>query len=298
MVSILKLPTGSIRRPVWLFVLAFLLLATAIAGPGDDSATVTRIRQAAERGDADAQFALGMAYFDGRGVKQDLVASSRWFAAAARQGVAEAQFNLGNAYHTGRGVARDPAQALRWWRAAADQGVANASHNLAVYYLEEPKNRAQAELGLAWLRRAAAGGWPDARRALRQLGEAWDLGSVGILDPAREPLRSEAGLYTLPPDHYTVQLLAAASLSGALDFVGDAHLAGRARIVRQVKGGRGLWLVLYGDYPNREQAQAAIAAMRSDLRAAEPWARRLGEVQRFVREVWRDQEDTRLSVSE
>jgi hypothetical protein len=44
--------------------------------------------------------------------------------------LAEAQFNLGNAYANGRGVAQDDAQAEEWNRKAADQGYAKAQSNV------------------------------------------------------------------------------------------------------------------------------------------------------------------------
>jgi TPR repeat protein len=62
----------------------------------------------------------------------------RWYRLAADQGDADAQFNLGVMYDTGRGVPQDDAEAERWYRLAADQGDANAQSNLGVMYHRQP----------------------------------------------------------------------------------------------------------------------------------------------------------------
>jgi len=73
----------------------------------------------------------------------------------ASQGFAEAQFNLGMAYYNGDGVPQDYAQAVKWFRLAADQGVASAQYNLALCYMKgEGVEKDMAE-GHIWLENAA-----------------------------------------------------------------------------------------------------------------------------------------------
>ena len=50
--------------------------------------------------------------------------------ARAEQGVADAQYNLGVCYYNGEGVTKDYAEAVRWWRKAAEQGHADAKRRL------------------------------------------------------------------------------------------------------------------------------------------------------------------------
>jgi hypothetical protein len=283
-----------LRLPVGRWLAVALVLAAAAQATADERA-FRDLQAAAAAGDAAAQFDLGYAYFHGKGVARDLAASTRWFAAAARQGLPEAQFNLGNAYRHGRGVAADPDQAVRWWWAAAHQGVANASHNLAVHYLQRQRTTAERELGLAWLDRAAAGGLAEARRALSQLDGAMPAAGAPT-GPGREPLSSEAALLTLPAGHYVVQLLAAGSLDAARQFISTARLGARARIFRLPKARQLLWIVVYGDYPDRGEAQDAIDVMRPQLKRHAPWARPLAEIQALIRTVWERHEGTRLSV--
>tara|TARA_R110000765_G_scaffold324976_2_gene416497 strand:+ start:916 stop:1131 length:216 start_codon:yes stop_codon:yes gene_type:complete len=57
-----------------------------------------------------------------------------WYRLAAEQGDADAQYNLGIMYDTGRGVPENDAEAVRWYRLAAEQGDANAQFNLGGMY--------------------------------------------------------------------------------------------------------------------------------------------------------------------
>ena len=59
-----------------------------------------------------------------KGVSEDDVEAVRWYRMAAEQGDANAQFNLGVMYDNGEGVSEDDVEAVRWWRLAAEQGHA------------------------------------------------------------------------------------------------------------------------------------------------------------------------------
>ena len=73
-------------------------------------------------------------YDEGRGVPQDYAEAARWFRLAADQGDAEAEYNLGVTYDEGEGVPQDDAEAARRYRLAADQGHVSAQFNLGVMY--------------------------------------------------------------------------------------------------------------------------------------------------------------------
>jgi len=116
--------------------------STAAGDPAQTKATaqeseaVTRMRQAAEQGLADAQFSLAWAYDNGDGVPQDYALAARWYRKAAEQGVAGPQNNLAVMYADGRGVLQDYDQAAQWFRRAAEQGLADAQHDLGVLYFK------------------------------------------------------------------------------------------------------------------------------------------------------------------
>ena len=88
----------------------------------------------AEKGDAVAQYNLGIRYADGQGVEKDDVEAVKWYRKAAEQNVASAQSNLGFSYENGQGVEKDYAEAVKWYRKAAEQNFAEAQTNLGFGY--------------------------------------------------------------------------------------------------------------------------------------------------------------------
>ena len=93
---------------------------------GDYATALKEFRPLAERGDARAQFRLGVMYTMGQGVPQDDKEAARWYRLAATQGYAAAQYNLGVMYFTGIGVPRDVVRAHLWYSLAAAPGHENA----------------------------------------------------------------------------------------------------------------------------------------------------------------------------
>lgn len=72
----------------------------------------------AKRGNAEAQYNLGLAYSKGDGVPQNYSEAAKWYRLAAEQGHAAAQCNLGLYYLYGWGVYKDRQEAVRWLRQA------------------------------------------------------------------------------------------------------------------------------------------------------------------------------------
>lgn len=56
----------------------------------NDPSKVGPVREAAERGEVDAQYALGLIYAEGRGVAIDLAQAHYWLSLAVEQGDADA----------------------------------------------------------------------------------------------------------------------------------------------------------------------------------------------------------------
>lgn len=152
-------------KVIWsieLVLLALLTLIQPLQAKDWSKDPQAAVQLAAEQGDADAQFNLGVRYVNGRGVSQDDQQAMTWYRQAAKKGHAKAQFNLGVAYANGQGVPQDYGQAVAWYRQAAEQGHADAQFALGgMYYGGEggPQDYLQA---YAWLSVAAANGAVDA----------------------------------------------------------------------------------------------------------------------------------------
>lgn len=141
----------------------------------------TSLRDLADRGDAAAQYEVGVRLSEGRGVPRDLKAASGWFERAANQGLAPAQYRLGSLYEKGMGVTTDSAVAVSWYEKAAAQGNVRAMHNLAVMAAEGGGGKPDYAKAANWFTKAAQHGVRDSQYNLailyaRGLGVAPDLG--------------------------------------------------------------------------------------------------------------------------
>ena len=130
------------------------LPAYSTSATGDD---VIMDKRAAERGDAAAQFGLGVMYERGYGVTEDDTEAVRWYRMAAGQGYAKAQSNLGVMYDNGEGVPEDDTEAVRWYRMVAEQAqtfiagqsvYCNDAHGLPVALVPDPQLD---NVGRAWV---------------------------------------------------------------------------------------------------------------------------------------------------
>lgn len=103
----------------------------------------------AAQGNKDALFSIGMCLASGApGVPINLVGSSAHLRLAAEKGHAQAQHNMGVAYENGRGVSCDLTEAMRWYRFAALQGHSAAQLRMGLL-LEDgvgAQNAAQAAI--------------------------------------------------------------------------------------------------------------------------------------------------------
>lgn len=170
------------------------------------------LRQAAQRGDAKAQFIIASRYLDGQNVAQDLPKAAYWYQQAASRGLAPAQYRLATLFERGKGVPQDPATALLWYEHAAAAGNVKAMHNAAVIAAGNQAGTPNYDKAFRWFSAAAARGLFDSQFNLavlheRGLGtkvdkaEAWFWYSLaagqGDKDAAK---RAEAIAATLPAD--------------------------------------------------------------------------------------------------
>lgn len=88
----------------------------------------------ANEGNAEAQFDIAYAYFNGEGIERDYASAAMWFKRSARQNYAKAQYNLAYCYMNGRGVPRDYDKAFDLLRQSANNNYKRAQLTLADCY--------------------------------------------------------------------------------------------------------------------------------------------------------------------
>ena len=142
--------------------------------------TFSNLYAKAEQGDSDVQVMLGVMYFNGDGVKQNIPEAIKWFEKAAEKGEMDAQINLAKIYFLGQGVERDILNAEKWFFKAAIQGDKKSQYNLALlYYNGEdgiPQNHVEAR---NWFAKSAENGYADAQE---MLGYMYYYGEGGEID--------------------------------------------------------------------------------------------------------------------
>ncbi|RYD36570.1 MAG: hypothetical protein EOP86_05625 [Verrucomicrobiaceae bacterium] len=145
---------------------------------GDYARAVKFFAAEAERGNKDAQFALGRIYQDGSGVVQSLPQAEAFYRRAAAQGHADAQGNLATILLS---TSRDQ-EGLSWLKKGAENGCLRAMVTMANFLVTGtgvPKDPAAAK---ALLDKAAAAGDGEAYEALSLL---YETGTGVPKDPAK-----------------------------------------------------------------------------------------------------------------
>lgn len=88
----------------------------------------------ANEGNAEAQFDIAYAYFNGEGIERDYASAAMWFKRSARQNYAKAQYNLAYCYMNGRDVPRDYDKAFDLLHQSANNNYKRAQLTLADCY--------------------------------------------------------------------------------------------------------------------------------------------------------------------
>lgn len=101
---------------------------------GDFKEAFYNYKQAAELGNKESQWAVGLCYCSGTGTEVNYEEAFKWLKKAADQGFAEAMTNIGGMYENGNGVDCDYAMAMKWYKDAAELGSANGMSNIGGLY--------------------------------------------------------------------------------------------------------------------------------------------------------------------
>ena len=98
-----------------------------------DTKAIELYETAAKRGDASAQYNLGLYYNNGsHGLTQSSTRAIEYYTLAAEQGDTDAQHNLGAMYYQGDGFEQSYSKAREWMTKAAAQGNETAINNLKI----------------------------------------------------------------------------------------------------------------------------------------------------------------------
>jgi TPR repeat protein len=142
--------------------------AKVVAGGSKEE--IERLRGWTKKGKAWAMELLAERYREGEGVKQSDKKAIELYEMAAKRGNATAQYNLGLCYRQGsHGLTQSSTKAIEYYTLAAEQGHANAQSNLGVMYASGDGIETSYSKARELWTKAALQGHENAIKALKQL---------------------------------------------------------------------------------------------------------------------------------
>ncbi len=131
----------------------------------------SKLRQAAEGGDAGAQFIIASHYLNGDTTVIDYAKAAYWYGKASAAGSAPAQYRLATLYERGKGVEKNLAAALSWYERSGASGNVKAMHNAAVLSAGNEAGTPDYTRAYKWFSLAASHGLKDSEFNLAVLIE-------------------------------------------------------------------------------------------------------------------------------
>lgn len=207
--------------------------------------SLANVQQAAMRGDADAEYALGYMYYNGIDTPVDTSAALVWIRKSAAQGQDLAQ------------------QALKVMQKVPSQPAATGSSQKSHRVL--PKKTYSQQKAL------------KANEASVETKKKLSLTKTrGV------PRRSIFAIVKTPPQHFALQLMASRNPEKLKSAYKRYRLKNSYWFVKKQNGQ--VWTVwIQGNYRTRLAAQQAVATLPAALRASGPWVKSYAQIQREYR---------------
>jgi DamX protein len=257
------------------------------------------VESAAQMGDPDAEYALGYMFFNGEGTDQDTQLGSYWIHRAAAEGQPQARQALQLLSETehpptvpdsetpffddSRAIQSSKAASIALSRATAISGTShNGTSHTAQSSLIKP---------IVLPKSIAVNNEPITRQITPIIEES-DLPLV-LAKAKKTPRTSLAGTgrYTLaerqllaaPSSYYTLQLLDARHENEALSFIRSNRLQTGASYYHTYRGGKPMYIVIYGQYASSKQARVAIQTLPVKVQKLAPWVKSLAQVKQDLK---------------
>lgn len=129
---------------------------------------IEKIKQEAAKGNLDAIYQLGFAYYTGKLIEPDMNKAIDCFKKAAASGHVQSIQAIGVCYANGDGVAQDLKKAVFWYQKGSDLGYDQSKYNLALCYYRGEGVAQDEEIGKALMEEAAKTD-ADAKRFIRKV---------------------------------------------------------------------------------------------------------------------------------
>jgi len=242
---------------------------------------------AANGGQVDAQFNLGLIYYRGLSVNRDDKKSVELFTQAAEQGHGYAQYSLAVMYSFGHGVEKSYASALSWYRKSAEQGIAQAQFNMGVFYENGYAVERDLDVAQQWYERATAQGLAEASEKLDNLKKSTPLAkpeeitTYTIDEISPDGIKREEWVLRQNPETYTLQIGSVKREEDIVQFIKENNLETDAAYIEVVIDDVTRYNAVYGVYTKYSDAEIAAEQLPKQLRI-KPWVRNFGILQNML----------------
>lgn len=220
--------------------------------------TVDQLQQAAEAGDPDAQYALGYMYYYGKNVPQDSQQAKNWIKRAAVQGQDQANKAL-----------------------SMMQSMPISNQPVAAEPVAKPSIKTTTPPPAAQPKPVVSSQPVPAQTPVPVQATTEPDNSMPIVPPRQATTPTTSGVERLrsaPASNFTIQLLASANKSELLRYIQANALDSQAMYYQTQRNGQDLFVLVYGLYTNRSEAQAALQKLPAPIRAQQPWIKSMDTV--------------------
>ncbi|WP_417598729.1 AAA family ATPase [Oceanospirillum sp.] len=100
-----------------------------------------------------------------------------------------------------------------------------------------------------------------------------------VKNNAKSPYKQEKELMALKKSQYTLQLLGSHIEANAIRFIDGLKNKSKVRYFETIYQGKPWFVVIYGEFDNRDSAIASIPKLPSEFQNRKPWARSMASVQ-------------------
>ena len=114
------------------------------------------------------------------------------------------------------------------------------------------------------------------------LASATTTEQTNIRQSGPDDSRNEAWIWTQNPSDYTVQLLALSKESAVRDYAKKNQLDSRSVYFKIIRNNKPLYVLLYGNYSDKQSAQKAKEQLAAKLKGSKPWVRSFSEIHNLM----------------
>jgi DamX protein len=95
--------------------------------------------------------------------------------------------------------------------------------------------------------------------------------------------KNEQGILSAPKDSFTIQLLGAAQEKRIIEFITQNKLGDKAKYYRTTHSGKPWYILIYGNYTSRIEANSAVKNLPEGVQSLKPWTRDIASIQKVIK---------------